>query len=202
MLGPLIPCSLRTDAGRARPKRFADASGLGCRKGPTMTDVPAPKPLRPGEVTLAADPGADGDARLAFIGRLRTPWARGNCPKNLREARERGGDFAAEIDVPFRAALQGLVPGQAVILLYWTDAARRDLIVQHPRHRDAPAGTFALRSPARPNPIALAVVRILALDAATGRIAVDALDAFDGTPLLDVKPWLPTVDIPPEPRPD
>jgi tRNA-Thr(GGU) m(6)t(6)A37 methyltransferase TsaA len=158
------------------------------------------KPLRPGEVALPFDPADADDARLQFIGRLHTPWSRGNCPKNLREARERGGDFRARIDPPFRPGLAGLSSGQAVILLYWTGAARRDVIVQSPAHRDGPTGVFALRSPARPNPMALAVVRLLAIDHTAGALQFDALDAFDGTALLDIKPWLPTVDIPPDPQ--
>ena len=165
-----------------------------------MTDHPSDLPLRPGEVALPFDPAnvAD-DARLHFIGRLHTPWSRGNCPKNLREARERGGAFQAKVDAPFRPGLAGLQPGQAVVLLYWTGAARRDLIVQSPAHRDGPAGVFALRSPARPNPVALAVVRLLAIDADAGLLTLDACDAFDGTALLDIKPWLSGVDIPPDP---
>lgn len=157
-----------------------------------------PEPYRQGEVALDADPALADDARLCFIGQLRSPWSRGNCPKNPREARERGGSFAAEIAPAFRPGLAGLQAGQAVILLYWTGAARRDLIVQSPAHRDGPTGVFALRSPARPNPVALAVVRLLSIDHGSGRLTLDALDAFDGTPLLDVKPWLPSVDIPPD----
>lgn len=161
-----------------------------------MTD--APKTARPGEVALSFDPAriAD-DAHLRFIGRLRSPWARGNCPKNLREARELGGEFRAEIDLPFRPGLQGLVAGMPVILLYWTGLARRDMIVLHPSHREGPTGVFALRAPSRPNPVAVAVVRLRTVDFATGVLEVDALDAFDGTPLLDIKPWLPSVDVPP-----
>lgn len=156
------------------------------------------KALRPGEVALSFDPARTADdARLRFIGRLRSPWARGNCPKNPAEAREQGGEFRAEVDPAFRPGLAGLQVGQPVILLYWTGAARRDMILLHPSHRDRPTGVFALRAPSRPNPIAVAVVRLLALDPEEGVLTVDALDAFDGTPLLDIKPWLPSVDIPP-----
>ncbi|RYI33237.1 MAG: tRNA (N6-threonylcarbamoyladenosine(37)-N6)-methyltransferase TrmO [Acetobacteraceae bacterium] len=160
-----------------------------------MTD--APKAARPGEVRLGFDPAriAD-DAHLRFIGRLRSPWSRGNCPKNLIEAREAGGDFRAEIDLPFRPGLKGLAAGMPVILLYWTGLARRDMIVLHPAHRQTPTGVFALRAPSRPNPIAVAVVRLLAVDEGSGALVFDALDAFDGTPLLDIKPWLPSVDVP------
>jgi tRNA (Thr-GGU) A37 N-methylase len=163
-----------------------------------MTEASPVKAARPGEVALTFDPARTADdAHLRFIGRLRSPWSRGNCPKNLREARDVGGDFRAEIDAPFRPGLLGLVPGQAVILLYWTGAARRDLIVQSPAHRDGPTGVFALRSPSRPNPVAVGVVRILSIDQAAGIVTFDALDAFDGTALLDMKPWLPSVDVPP-----
>lgn len=163
-----------------------------------MVRMEPPTEKRLGEVALAFDPAriAD-DARLRFIGRLRSPWSRGNCPKNPREARELGGQFRVELDEPFWQGLTGLQVGQAIILLYWTGAARRDLIVQSPAHRGGPTGVFALRSPARPNPIALAVVRILTIDLVTGHLTVDALDAFDGTPLLDLKPWLTSVDVPP-----
>ncbi|MBA3908665.1 MAG: tRNA (N6-threonylcarbamoyladenosine(37)-N6)-methyltransferase TrmO [Rhodobacter sp.] len=163
--------------------------------------MPHPATPRAGEITLPVDPASADDARLAFIGRLRTPWEPGDCPKNLREARERGGSFTAEIDPAFRPGLAGLQAGQAVILLYWTGRARRDVIVQSPAHRDGPTGVFALRSPARPNPIAIAVARILSIDIEAGHVVLDAADAFDRTPLLDIKPWLPTVDIPPD-RPE
>jgi tRNA-Thr(GGU) m(6)t(6)A37 methyltransferase TsaA len=161
-----------------------------------MTD--APKAVRPGEVALSFDPARTAsDAQVRFIGRLRSPWSRGNCPKNLREAREAGGEFRAEVDLPFRPGLLGLAAGMPVVLLYWTGLVRRDMVVLHPAHRAVPTGVFALRSPSRPNPIAIAVVRLLAVDPAAGVLEVDALDAFDGTPLLDIKPWLPSVDVPP-----
>ena len=163
-----------------------------------MSDALPGKTLRPGEVTLSFDPARTADdAHLRFIGRLRSPWARGNCPKNPAEAREQGGSFHVEVDPPFRQGLVGLLPGQPVILLYWTGSTRRDMIVLHPTHREAPTGVFALRAPSRPNPIAVGVVRIIAVDAEAGVLTIDALDAFDGTPLLDIKPWLHSVDIPP-----
>ena len=77
------------------------------------------------------------------------------------------------------------------------DKARRDLIVQAPRHADGLRGTFALRSPVRPNPVSMSAVRITALDMDAGVLGIDATDAFDGTPVVDIKPMLDTVDIPP-----
>jgi tRNA-Thr(GGU) m(6)t(6)A37 methyltransferase TsaA len=151
---------------------------------------------RPGEVALPFDPADRTEAGVTFIGRARTPWGPGRCPKNLTEARAEGGPFLLEIDEAYRPGLTGLVPGDALVILLWFAQARRDLILQAPRHRPEPRGTFALRSPVRPNPIGLEIVHILTLDPDAGRIAVDALDAFDSTPILDIKPWIAAIDIP------
>ena len=155
--------------------------------------------MRPGEVALAFDPAETaGDASLVFIGRAETPWPdRDACPKNIRQAREAGRPATLLLDPPWRPGLEGLEAGQAIVVLTWMDRARRDLILQAPRHRDRPAGVFALRSPVRPNPVGLAVVTILEIDREGGRILVDALDCADGTPILDIKPWIESVDLPP-----
>jgi len=136
---------------------------------------------RPGEIRSSVDPAeAKADAGLVFIGRARTPWqSREDCPKNLSEARERGRTAHIEIDEAWRLGLRDLVVGDAFIVLTWFDRARRDLLIQAPRHRGEPAGVFSLRSPVRPNPIALHVVRLLSCDTESGRLEVDALDCLD-----------------------
>lgn len=153
---------------------------------------------RRGELTLDFDPAdTAADASLVFIGRASTPWdVRDACPKNIRQARERGHAATLLIDEPWRPGLHRLAAGQTIIVLMWMDQARRDLIVQAPRHRDEPAGVFSLRSPVRPNPIGMSVVTIIEIDRENGRIVVDALDCLDGTPLLDLKPWIESVDLP------
>lgn len=154
---------------------------------------------RVGEVALETDPAQmAGDARLIFIGRVRSPWtSRETCPKNMRAAREAGGSSALEIGRPWRQGLVGLEPGMPLIVLCWMDRARRDLIVQAPRHRETTSGVFAIRSPVRPNPLSVSVVRCLAIDHANGRLVIDAIDALDGTPVVDLKPWLAGVDVHP-----
>ncbi len=125
------------------------------------------------------------DAALIFIGRIETPWAtRAECPR--RGDPEGGPDCTILLDVRWRPALKGLAAGDRLQLLYWMDRARRDLVVQAPSHRDETLGTFALRSPNRPNPIASSSVRLLAIDGA--RLTVRGLDCVTGTPLLDIKP--------------
>jgi tRNA-Thr(GGU) m(6)t(6)A37 methyltransferase TsaA len=155
---------------------------------------------RPGEIRAPVNPAErPADAGLAFIGRARTPWTdRNDMPHNLRQARERGGWARIEIDAPWRLGLKDLAAGDAIALLTWFDRARRDLVVQAPRHSERVTGVFSLRSPVRPNPIGLHIVRIVSCEAETGLITIDALDCLDGTPVLDVKPWLASVDVPPE----
>ena len=69
---------------------------------------------REGELFLPFDPGQAGDATLAFIGHLETPWRKGDCPRNLTEARARGGRFVVHLDPAYRAGLEGLSAGMAV----------------------------------------------------------------------------------------
>jgi len=81
-------------------------------------------------------------------------------------------------------------------VLYWMDRARRDLVIQAPRHYGEPRGTFALRSPVRPNPIAASVVKLIGRDGT--RLSVVGLDCIDGTPLLDLKPYFASTDAVPD----
>ena len=154
--------------------------------------------VRAGEIPFGIDPAGADDAHLAFIGLVRSPWVRReDCPKNVRQARERAEAAVIEIAAPYRAALAGLEPGADIHLLTWLHGARRDLAVQAPRHAAEPRGTFSLRSPVRPNPIGLHLVRIVFLDIGSGRVGIDAVDVLDATPVLDIKPYLKTVDRPP-----
>jgi tRNA-Thr(GGU) m(6)t(6)A37 methyltransferase TsaA len=91
-------------------------------------------------------------------------------------------------------ALDGLRVGDDVIVLTWLHRSDRDVLRVHPRGDVARPvqGVFSTRSPARPNPIGLHEVQILAIDG--GRVHVSALEALDGTPVLDVKPVLRNVD--------
>src|SRR5262249_30216161 len=139
--------------------------------------------IRDGEV--AVDLPAQYDASLYFIGRIRTPWKeRKDCPKNARES---DAICTVELDPRWAPALKDLETSSHVVLLYWMDRSRRDLVLQVPRTYGQPVGTFALRSPARPNPIALSVARLVGIDGT--RLQVAGIDCLDGTPLLDIKPY-------------
>jgi len=146
---------------------------------------------RPGEVAVALP--EKFDAGVYFIGRIRTPWKqRAECPRNAR-----GSDAVCtiELDPRFAAALDGVATCTHLVVLYFMHEARRDLVVQVSRHSGR-RGTFALRSPVRPNPIAMSVVRLVQVDGTT--LSVVGLDCLDGTPLIDIKPYFASVDSVPE----
>ncbi len=134
------------------------------------------------------------DACLYFIGRIRTPWkTRKQCPKNARES---NAVCTVELDPRWSEALKDVATSSHLVLLYWMDQSPRNLVLQVPGHYGTQHGTFALRSPARPNPIAMSVVRLLSIEGTT--LAVAGLDCLDGTPLLDIKPYFASTDSVPD----
>jgi tRNA-Thr(GGU) m(6)t(6)A37 methyltransferase TsaA len=148
--------------------------------------------LREGEVAVALPERFD--ASLYFIGRIRTPWRRlEDCPKNARES---DAVCTIELDPRFTDGLKGLSSASHVIVLYWMDRARRDLMLQAPRHYTERRGTFALRSPVRPNPIALSVAKLAGIEG--NRLSVIGVDCLDDTPLLDIKPYFASTDSVPD----
>jgi tRNA-Thr(GGU) m(6)t(6)A37 methyltransferase TsaA len=138
--------------------------------------------IRPLEVAI--DAPEPGDAQLHFIGRIHTPWTdRKDCP---RQGRHDGPDCRIEVFPPWDQGLKGLESYDSIEVLYWLDRSRRDLVIQNPGHTDNTTGTFALRSPVRPNPIGTSLVKLLELDG--NMLTVRGLDCLDGTPLVDIKP--------------
>jgi tRNA-Thr(GGU) m(6)t(6)A37 methyltransferase TsaA len=148
--------------------------------------------IRPGEIAIDLPP--QFDASLYFIGRIRTPWSRReDCPKNARES---DAVCTLEIDPRWAQALAGVESCTHLVVLYWMNRSRRDLVLQMPRHYGEGRGTFALRSPARPNPIAMSVVRLLRREGTS--LSVAGLDCLDDTPLLDIKPYFASTDAVPD----
>jgi tRNA-Thr(GGU) m(6)t(6)A37 methyltransferase TsaA len=144
--------------------------------------------IREGEI--AVELPKDYDASLYFIGRIRTPWTRReDCPKNAR-----GSDAVCtlEFDSRWAQALTDVESCSHLVVLYWMNRSRRDLVLQVPRTYGIGRGTFALRSPARPNPIAMSVAKLVRVDGT--RLSVVGLDCLDNTPLLDIKPYFPSTD--------
>jgi tRNA-Thr(GGU) m(6)t(6)A37 methyltransferase TsaA len=147
--------------------------------------------IRPGEIAVTLP--ETFDAGVYFIGRIRTPWTRrDDCPKNARGS---DAECTIELDPRYAAALDGVATCTHIVVLYFMDQARRDLLVQAPRHGER-RGTFALRSPVRPNPIAMSVARLVRVEGT--RLTVVGLDCLDGTPLIDIKPYFASVDAVPD----
>jgi tRNA-Thr(GGU) m(6)t(6)A37 methyltransferase TsaA len=104
-----------------------------------------------------------------------------------RQADEGAPEAWLVFDREMLPALDGTRPGSEAILITWLDRASRDVLQNHPR-RDPlrpMQGVFSTRSPNRPNPLGLHRVHILAVDGE--RVHVRALEAVDGTPIVDMK---------------
>lgn len=180
--------------GIAQPRHSSPAADPHDQAAMTEPSDPCADPfdVRDGEVAVSLPDAFD--AGVYFIGRIRTPWTtRRECPKNARESTAL---CAIELDERYAAALLGVASCTHLLALYWMHQARRDLVIQVPRHHRRPLGSFALRSPVRPNPIAASVVKLIGVDGA--RLSVVGLDCIDGTPLLDLKPYFASTDAVPD----
>jgi tRNA-Thr(GGU) m(6)t(6)A37 methyltransferase TsaA len=138
--------------------------------------------IREGELAVEMPPAQD--AGLIFIGRIRTPWT--SRLQTPRQGRHDGPVCRLEIFEPWSPALKGVDCYSNLEVIYWLHRSRRDLVLQSPKKDDSTRGTFSLRSPVRPNPIATSIVKLVGVENNT--ILVRGLDCLDGTPLLDVKP--------------
>jgi len=125
---------------------------------------------------------------LSPIGEVESPLTdRATAPKQ-------GDEGAPEAWLVLRPdvldGLDGIRPGDELIVITWLDRARRDVLRVHPRgdRSRAEQGVFNTRSPDRPNPIGLHVVEVAAIDGP--RIRVRNLEALHATPIIDVKPVL------------
>jgi tRNA-Thr(GGU) m(6)t(6)A37 methyltransferase TsaA len=146
----------------------------------------------PGEKTI--DLPAQTDAGVYFIGRIRTPWKeRKGCPKNARQS---DAVCTVELDPTWQDGLKDVETCTHLVLLYWMDKAPRNIVLQVPSHYGVQRGTFSLRSPARPNPIAMSVVKLVSVEG--NKLSVVGLDCLDGTPLLDIKPYFASTDSVPD----
>src|SRR4030081_3883820 len=136
----------------------------------------------PREGQVALDMPSPRDAALVFIGRIRTPWT--SRLATPRQGRHDGPGCRLEIFEPWVGAIQGVDFHENLEVIYWLHRSRRDLVLQSPKHNNKTRGTFSLRSPVRPNPIATSIVKLVGVEGNV--ILVRGLDCLDETPLLDV----------------
>src|SRR5262245_12775377 len=138
--------------------------------------------IRAGEMAVA--PPTARDAGLEYIGRIHTPWkTRVETP---RQGSEDGPVCRIEVFDKWVPALKGLEQFETIFVLYWLHQSRRDLVTQSPHSNGNTTGTFALRSPVRPNPLGLSRVQLVGIEG--NIVSVRGLDCLDGTPLIDIKP--------------
>ena len=126
------------------------------------------------------------------IGRVSSPL------KELHETPHQGRLAGVEaeliIDEELADGLDGISPGDKLIVLCWYHMADRNTLKVHPRgDRSVPErGVFASRSPDRPNPVGMCLVDVLAIEGPV--LKVRGLDALDGTPIVDLKPHVASLD--------
>lgn len=112
----------------------------------------------------------------------------------IQPSGEASAPGTAEILPEFAEGLKDLDGFSHVILLYHLHAVRKVDLSPTPFLDTQPHGIFATRSPSRPNPIGLSIVPLLRVEG--NLLHLDRLDMLDGTPLLDVKPYVPEFDAP------
>jgi tRNA-Thr(GGU) m(6)t(6)A37 methyltransferase TsaA len=122
-------------------------------------------------------------------------WPIGRVVKQDRGAR-------IEIDSQYKEALVGLNEFSHIHVLYWFDRndtpEKRTVLQVHPRgNKKIPlTGVFATRAPVRPNIIAMSTCKITSIEDRT--IRVDSIDALDKSPVIDIKPYIPSSELIPD----
>ena len=132
------------------------------------------------------------DYGIRPIGRVRSPLKdRDQAPHQGRPA---GVEAELVIEGEFLPGLDGIQAGDKLFVLCWFHKADREILKVHPRGNPAvpKRGVFATRSPDRPNPIGLCLVDVLSIEGRT--LKVRGLDAVDGTPVVDLKPHIGSLD--------
>jgi tRNA (adenine37-N6)-methyltransferase len=124
------------------------------------------------------------------IGTVRTPFSEtAQIPKGPDAKHE--ADGIIELDPEFEAGLQDVEGFSHLYVLWLFHRVEGYDLIAHPPSDDRPHGVFATRSPRRPNPIGLTVVELLGRDGC--RLRVRGVDMLDGTPVLDIKPYLSSI---------
>jgi tRNA-Thr(GGU) m(6)t(6)A37 methyltransferase TsaA len=133
---------------------------------------------------------------LKQIGVIRSPYReQKDAPFQGRHARD---ESTLEVFKGYESALRDIEQCSHLIVLYWQDKANRSTLQTRTPWGPETHGVFATRSPNRPNPIGFCVVELLERN---GRLlTVRGMDALDGSPLVDIKPYSPQIDSVPHAR--
>ena len=127
---------------------------------------------------------------LTPIGIIRSPFkTRGDAPRQGGECYECS---VISIYPEYQKGLGEMTGISHIWVLYWMDRAERDVLFSQRPEWKEPRPVFTIRSPSRPNPIALSVGRIISIE--SGDITISGIEALDGSPVIDIKPYIPGID--------
>lgn len=128
---------------------------------------------------------------MQTIGRIHTPFkTKEACP--IQPAYAEGAEGEVEVFPPYAAGLKDIDAFSHIYLLYHFDRAGEIQFVRPTFLDDAPHGIYASRHPCRPNGIGMSIVRLMARRG--NLLMIRGVDMLDGTPLLDIKPYIPRFD--------
>lgn len=120
--------------------------------------------------------------------------------KTVGTIHQNDGNFSIVLDKKYTSALIGLDGFSHIQILWWfsesDNTQDRSMLTETTPYQNSPEtlGVFATRSPHRPNPIALDCVQITYIDHENAEIGLAYIEAFDGSPVLDIKPYTPSLD--------
>jgi len=136
-------------------------------------------------------PFLDLPRSITPIGVVRTPFTRATGTP-IQSSAANGAEGTVEIFPEFQTGLKDLEQFERLWLIYQFDRASEPQLMVRPYLDHCEHGIFATRSPARPNKIGMSAVRLLGVEG--NRLCVADVDMLDGTPLLDIKPYIPAFD--------
>jgi tRNA-Thr(GGU) m(6)t(6)A37 methyltransferase TsaA len=128
--------------------------------------------------------------KLKAVGIINSPYKK----KEDAPRQGRNSEKLSKITIfkEYLQAIQDLERHKYYFIFYWQNKAERDILKATPPGKAKERGVFSIRSPVRPNPIALCLVELIKIDG--NILTVKWLDALDGSPLLDIKPFWPEID--------
>jgi tRNA-Thr(GGU) m(6)t(6)A37 methyltransferase TsaA len=131
--------------------------------------------------------------KFCIIGRARTPWQRREDAPHQPSAAETSVGVLA-IDPLYRAALADLDSFTRIWVIFIFDRSSGWAAKVKPPRGGPKRGLFATRAPNRPSQVGLTTVRLTSVDVAQGEVHVQGIDLLDGTPIIDIKPYIPMID--------
>jgi tRNA (adenine37-N6)-methyltransferase len=129
---------------------------------------------------------------ISPIGIIHTPFT-SSAGTPIQPSLAEDVEGTVELNSEYREGLRDLEGFDRIWLVYWFDRVCDARLTVVPFSDEHPHGLFATRAPCRPNPIGISSVRLLSIESLTLRVA--GVDMLDGTPLLDIKPYIPSFDV-------